>query len=72
MVQVGGEQLLQLDSTILKQLGVTSKGDRDRLKDRIKELRKTNDKERKKLDKEKREKEKMGRSAGKTSFTNFR
>jgi hypothetical protein len=66
-----GEQLLQLDSSTLKQLGVTSKTDRERLKERIKELKKTNEKERKRQDKEKKEKEKMGRSSSRTSFTNF-
>jgi hypothetical protein len=68
---VGGELLLQLDSAMLKQLGVSSKADRERIKDRIKELRKSYDKERKRQDKERREKDKMGRSGSRTSFTNF-
>ena len=69
---MSGEQLVQLDSSLLKQLGVASKTDRDRLKERIKELRKNYDKERKRQDKERREKEKMGKSSSRSSFTKFR
>ena len=44
---VDGEQLLTLDSTLLKQLGVINKSDRDKIKDKLKELKKQNDREKK-------------------------
>ena len=37
---VSGEILLEADSSVLKQLGVLSKSDRDRIKDKLRELRK--------------------------------
>ena len=57
-----GEQLLTLDSTLLKQLGVINKSDRDKIKDKLKELKKQNDKEKKELEKERKKKEKEAKS----------
>ena len=57
---VDGEVLLSLDSTLLKQLGVINKNDRDKIKDKLKELKKQNEKEKKDLDKEKKRKDKAG------------
>lgn len=59
---VDGEQLLTLDSTLLKQLGVINKSDRDKIKDKLKELKKQNDKEKKELEKERKKKEKEAKS----------
>ena len=63
---VDGEVLLTLDSTLLKQLGVINKSDRDKIKDKLKELKKQNDKEKKELEKERKKKEKESKS-----FPNF-
>ena len=41
---VDGEVLLSLDSTLLKQLGVINKSDREKIKDKLKELKKQNEK----------------------------
>ena len=57
---VDGEVLLSLDSTLLKQLGVINKSDREKIKDKLKELKKQNEKEKKDLDKEKKRKDKTG------------
>ena len=46
---VDGETLLQADSTLLKQLGVVSQVDRAKIKDKVKELKKINEKEKKRL-----------------------
>jgi len=59
---VDGEQLLTLDSTLLKQLGVINKSDRDKIKDKLKELKKQNDKEKRELEKERKKKEKEAKS----------
>ena len=58
---VDGEVLLTLDSTLLKQLGVINKSDRDKIKDKLKELKKQNEKEKKELEKERKKKEKEAR-----------
>lgn len=59
---VDGEVLLTLDSTLLKQLGVINKSDRDKIKDKLKELKKQNDKEKKELEKERKKREKEAKS----------
>jgi len=51
---VSGDKLLQLESGHLKRLGVESKQDRERIRERAKELKKVGDKERKRLEKERR------------------
>ena len=58
---VDGEVLLTLDSALLKQLGVINKSDRDKIKDKLKELKKQNEKEKKELEKERKKKEKEAR-----------
>ena len=63
---VDGEVLLTLDSTLLKQLGVINKNDRDKIKDKLKELKKQNDKEKKELEKERRKKEKEARTGSRS------
>ena len=62
---VDGEILLTLDSTLLKQLGVINKSDRDKIKDKLKELKKQNEKEKKELEKERKKKEKEAKSSSK-------
>ena len=62
---VDGEVLLTLDSTLLKQLGVINKSDRDKIKDKLKELKKQNEKEKKELEKERKKKEKEANSGNK-------
>ncbi len=64
---VDGEVLLTLDSTLLKQLGVINKSDRDKIKDKLKELKKQNDKEKKELEKERKKREKELKSGVKPS-----
>lgn len=64
---VDGEVLLTLDSTLLKQLGVINKSDRDKIKDKLKELKKQNDKEKKELEKERKKREKEAKSGIKPS-----
>ena len=61
---ISGDSLLQVDSSFLKQIGVMSKADRDKIKDKLKELRKLNDKEKKKAEKER----KGGKGGLKTTF----
>ncbi|KAJ7992263.1 hypothetical protein DPEC_G00276700 [Dallia pectoralis] len=56
---VNGEQLLQLDGTKLKGLGVNSSTDRSALKRRIKDIHAAAEKERKALEKLERQKEKQ-------------
>ncbi|KAK2833950.1 hypothetical protein Q5P01_017839 [Channa striata] len=58
---VDGEQLLQLDGTKMKGLGVLSSSDRSALKRRIKEIQSAAEKERKALDKLGKQKEKQRR-----------
>ncbi|XP_026217840.1 sterile alpha motif domain-containing protein 14 isoform X2 [Anabas testudineus] len=58
---VDGEQLLQLDGSKLKGLGVLSSSDRSILKRRIKEIQSAAEKERKALDKLEKQKEKQRR-----------
>ena len=62
---VDGEILLTLDSTLLKQLGVINKSDRDKIKDKLKELKKQNEKEKKELEKERKKKEKEAKYSSK-------
>ena len=62
---VDGEILLTLDSTLLKQLGVINKSDRDKIKDKLKELKKQNEKEKKELEKERKKKVKEAKSSSK-------
>lgn len=63
--KIGGELLLQIDGHNLKQLGVISKQDRDKIKDKLKELKKSNDKEKKRLEKDSRKvKNSSGGSGG--------
>ena len=64
---VQGEVLLNLDSTQLKQLGVVNKNDRDKIKEKIKELKKQNDKEKKEMEKERKKKEKVAKAGSKVS-----
>jgi len=64
---VHGEALLNLDSTQLKQLGVVNKNDRDKIKEKIKELKKQNDKEKKEIEKERKKKEKVAKAGSKVS-----
>jgi len=64
---VHGEVLLNLDSTQLKQLGVVNKNDRDKIKEKIKELKKQNDKEKKEIEKERKKKEKVAKAGTKVS-----
>ena len=64
---VHGEVLLNLDSTQLKQLGVVNKNDRDKIKEKIKELKKQNDKEKKEIEKERKKKEKVAKAGSKVS-----
>uniref|UniRef100_A0A096MBI8 Sterile alpha motif domain containing 14 n=1 Tax=Poecilia formosa TaxID=48698 RepID=A0A096MBI8_POEFO len=58
---IDGEQLLQMDSTKLKGLGVLSSSDRSALKRRIKDVQTAAEKERKALDKLEKQKEKQRR-----------
>jgi len=44
---ISGEIILDIDSALLKQLGVVSKTDRDRIKEKVKDLRKLSEKGRK-------------------------
>ena len=62
--EVGGEDLLVLDTNNLKQLGIVSKSDRERIKEKIKELRKINEKEKKRMEKER----KPSKSSIKSTF----
>ena len=64
---VHGETLLNLDSTQLKQLGVVNKNDRDKIKEKIKELKKQNEKEKREIEKERKKKEKVAKSVSKVS-----
>ena len=64
---VHGEALLNLDSTQLKQLGVVNKNDRDKIKEKIKELKKQNDKEKKEIEKERKKKEKVAKAGSKVN-----
>jgi hypothetical protein len=64
---IHGETLLNLDSTQLKQLGVVNKNDRDKIKEKIKELKKQNDKEKKEIEKERKKKEKVAKAGTKVS-----
>ena len=59
---VDGEVLLTLDSSLLKQLGVINKNDRDKIKDKLKELKKQNEKEKKELEKGRKKKEKEAKT----------
>merc|ERR1712062_66650 len=59
---VDGEVLLTLDSSLLKQLGVINKNDRDKMKDKLKELKKQNEKEKKELEKGRKKKEKEAKT----------
>jgi len=61
---VTGDLLLALDTTTLKQLGVVSKPDRDKIKEKVKELRKVTEKEKKKMEKER----KPSKSSIKSTF----
>ncbi|XP_043957418.1 sterile alpha motif domain-containing protein 14 [Gambusia affinis] len=58
---IDGEQLLQMDGTKLKGLGVLSSSDRSALKRRIKDVQTAAEKERKALDKLEKQKEKQRR-----------
>ncbi|KAM6904843.1 sterile alpha motif domain-containing protein 14 [Xenentodon cancila] len=58
---IDGEQLLQMDGSTLKGLGVLSSSDRSALKRRIKEVQTAAEKERKALDKLEKQKEKQRR-----------
>nr|XP_019961937.1 PREDICTED: sterile alpha motif domain-containing protein 14-like [Paralichthys olivaceus] len=58
---VDGQQLLQMDSSRLKHLGVLSSSDRCTLKRRIKEIHTAAEKERKVLDKLEKQKAKQRR-----------
>uniref|UniRef100_A0A3B5MSX9 SAM domain-containing protein n=1 Tax=Xiphophorus couchianus TaxID=32473 RepID=A0A3B5MSX9_9TELE len=58
---IDGEQLLQMDGTKLKGLGVLSSSDRSTLKRRIKDVQTAAEKERKALDKLEKQKEKQRR-----------
>lgn len=58
---IDGEQLLQMDSTKLKGLGVSSSTDRSALKRRLKDMHAAAEKERKALDKLERQREKQRR-----------
>jgi mRNA-degrading endonuclease RelE of RelBE toxin-antitoxin system len=60
---ISGDHLLAIDSHTLKQLGVISKQDREKIKEKIKELKKGSEKEKKRLDKEKK-----GKSGLKSPF----
>ena len=60
---ISGDSLFSLDSNTLKQLGVASKQDREKIKEKIKELKKFSEKEKKRM-----EKEKKGKSGLKSPF----
>lgn len=64
---IHGEALLNLDSTQLKQLGVVNKNDRDKIKEKIKELKKQNEKEKKEIEKERKKKEKVAKAGSKVN-----
>ena len=49
---VNGERLLHCDSSQLKKLGIEAKHDRERIRDRAKEMKKISDKEKKRVEKE--------------------
>ncbi|XP_018597505.2 sterile alpha motif domain-containing protein 14 isoform X2 [Scleropages formosus] len=57
--EIDGEQLLQMDSSKLKGLGVTNSSDRSALKRRLKDIHAAAEKERKALDKLEKQKEKQ-------------
>lgn len=58
---IDGRELLQMDGTKLKGLGVLSSSDRGTIKRRIKEIQSAAEKERKALDKMEKQKEKQRR-----------
>lgn len=60
---ITGSELLNLDNNGLKDLGITKKEDRERIRKKIKELKSHNDKEKKEMEKEKLKKEKAARKA---------
>jgi hypothetical protein len=51
---ISGDKLLSMDSTHLKRVGVEVKQDRERIRERAKELKKISDKEKKRVEKERR------------------
>ena len=62
---ISGEKLLSMDSTHLKRVGVEVKQDRERIRERAKELKKISDKEKKRVEKERRVS--LGASSGTNS-----
>ncbi|XP_076316503.1 uncharacterized protein LOC143228922 isoform X3 [Tachypleus tridentatus] len=64
---INGQLLLQIDSTRLKSLGVSSSSDRSLIKKKVKEMRTLLEKERKAQEKEQRARDRQQKKAGKIS-----
>ena len=62
-----GEMLLNLDNSGLKDLGVKSKEDREKIRKKIKELKSHNDREKKEMEKERQKRDKLLKKAEKAA-----
>lgn len=56
---ITGEELLNLDNSGLKDLGIKHKEDREKIRKKIKELKSHNDREKKEIEKEKAKRDKL-------------
>lgn len=69
---LSAEELLNLDGSGLKDLGIRNKEDREKIKRKIKELKSHNDREKKEMEKERAKRDKLIKKAEKAASGSVR